>query len=97
MTVIEYTPPAEAILDFVNDGLRQLQEAGIEPKYILMGPEAYERMREAMAARFRREAGYFETYQYFPIVVDPDRGAYVCVLPGPESSSRDVGLTRPGS
>ncbi len=83
MTIIEYAPAKDEILDFINDSIRQLQEANMEPKYILLGREAYERMRQAMGDRFRRETGEFETYQFFPIILDPLRNDSVCVLPSP--------------
>ena len=94
MTIIEYAPAKEEILDFINDSIRQLQEANIEPKYILLGGEAYERMRQAMGDRFNREAGVFETYQFFPIVVDPLRKDSVCVLPAPAVCQKDVQIHR---
>ena len=85
MTIIEYAPAKDEILDFINDSIRQLQDAAVEPKYILLGAEAYELMRLAMGERFNREAGTFETYQFFPIVVDPLRKDTVCVLPSPSA------------
>lgn len=90
MHLIEHTPSEAEILDFINDSVRQLQEAGAEAKYILLGPEAYETLRHAMAARFKREPGLFETYNYLPIVVDPFRAASVCVLPAPAVTARDA-------
>ena len=87
MIVIEYAPSQSQILDFINDGIRNLQEAGTEPKYILLGPEAYDILRSAMSERFKREKGHFETYQFIPIVLDPQRKDTVCVLPGPSESS----------
>ena len=83
MTVTEYAPTQPQILDFINDGIRNLKEGGIEPKYILLGPEAYDLLIRAMGERFRRKEGQFETYQFISIVVDPQRKDTVCVLPGP--------------
>jgi hypothetical protein len=83
MTIIEQSLDQDRILDFVDDGIRQLQESGTEARYIVVGPEAYETLRQAIAARFRREPGYFETYNYIPIVLDPFRGDGICVLPSP--------------
>ncbi len=94
MTIIEYAPAKDEILDFINDSIRQLQEANIEPKYILLGGEAYNRMRQAMGERFRRETGEFETYQFFPIIVDPLRNDTVCVLPSPMQCIDGVQLHR---
>lgn len=94
MTVIEHSPDQATILDFLNDGLRQLQEAGVEARYIVMGPAAYETFRQAMAARFRRAPKAFETYNYVPIVVDPFRDAAVCVLPAPAECAKGVSTYR---
>ncbi len=94
MTVIEYAPTEEEILDFVNDSIRQMQEAAFEPKYSLLGPEAYTSMQQAMGKRFNRDAGTFETYQFFPIVVDPLRKDTVCVLPAPAHCVNDISVQR---
>ncbi|MEZ4701938.1 MAG: family 4C encapsulin nanocompartment shell protein [Rhodothermales bacterium] len=99
MTVLEYAPSETEILDFIHDGIRQLQEAGSEPRYILMGTAAYATLRRAIATRFQRTAGTFESYQYLPIVVDPLRDHFVCVLPSSHETANDVALvrsTRPG-
>lgn len=88
MTILEYSPSKDEILDYVNDRVRELQTTGVEAKYILAGPAAYERMRTAMSERFKRSAGVFETYNYIPIVVDPARSDTVCVLPSPDECSR---------
>ena len=90
MTVIEHAPAQDEMLDFINDCIRQLQSGGVEAKYILLGPKAYERLRHAMAARFRRKPGFFETYNYIPLVVDPFREDTVCVLPTPEECAKGV-------
>ena len=91
MTIIEYAPEETQILDFINDGIRNLQEGGIEPKYILVGPQSYETLIKAMSDRFKRREGKFETYQFIPIVLDPNRADTVCVLPGP-SESKQIGI-----
>lgn len=88
MTIYEFTPSKDDILDYVNDRIRELQSSGIEAKYILAGPTAYGRMREAMGERFKRTAGAFETYNYIPIVVDPARTDSICVLPSPSECAR---------
>ncbi len=90
MTIIEYAPSREEILDFVNDSIRQLQDADVEARYIVVGVEAFETMRKAMGERFRRGAGQFETYQYLPIVLDPFRTDTVCVLPAPSECAKGV-------
>ena len=94
MTLIEYAPAKDEILDFINDSIRLLQDADVEPKCILLGIEAYERMRLAMGERFNRKAGNFETYQFFPIVVDPLRKDSVCVLPAPSVCADGVQVQR---
>lgn len=83
MTIFESNPSKDEILDYVNDRIRELQSSGVEAKYILAGPAAYDRMREAMGERFKRTAGVFETYNYIPIVVDPARSDSLCILPSP--------------
>ncbi len=90
MTIIEYAPSREEILDFVNDSIRQLQDADVEARYIVVGVEAFETMRKAMGKHFRRGAGQFETYQYLPIVLDPFRTDTVCVLPAPSECAKGV-------
>lgn len=92
MTIFEYAPSEEEILDFVNESIQQLQQAGIEPKCILLGVESYDTLRNAMSKRFNRPAGTFETYQFFPIVVDPLRKNTVCVLPSPILCATEVAL-----
>ena len=92
MIIFEYEPSEDEILDFVNESIQQLQQAGIEPKCILVGVDSYERLRNAMSKRFNRPAGTFETYQFFPIVVDPLRKSTVCVLPAPALCATEVSL-----
>lgn len=94
MTILEYSPPEDEILDFINDRIRELQSAEAEAKYILVGPDAYDRMRRAMAARFKRSEGVFETYNYVPIVVDPSRTDTVCVLPSPSRTAEQAKIYR---
>lgn len=97
MTVIEYAPDKFQILDFINDGIRNLQEGGKEPKYILLGHKAYDLLIMAMSERFNRAEGNFETYQFIPIVLDPRREDTVCVLPSP-IECKDINLYHtPGS
>lgn len=94
MTILEYSPSEDEILDFVNDRIRELQNAEAEARFILAGPAAYARMRRAMAARFKRSEGVFETYNYIPIVVDPSRTDTVCVLPAPAVSAERTRIYR---
>ena len=83
MTVLEYAPAPAEILDFINDSIRNLKSDGSEAAYILVGKDLYTPLCEAMADRFKREVGAFETYQFIPIVVDPSRTDSLCVLPKP--------------
>jgi hypothetical protein len=94
MTILEYNPEQNEILDYVNDRVRELLASGVEPKYILVGPSAYKRMREAMGDRFKRSAGEFETYNYLPIVVDPARTDTVCILPAPSECAKGAKIYR---
>lgn len=88
MTILEYNPGLDEILDYINDRIREMQSTDIEPKYILAGPAAYDRIRKAMGDRFKRTAGAFETYDYIPIVVDPSRSDTVCILPSPSECAK---------
>ena len=90
MTVFEYAPETGQILDFINDGIRNLQEGGMDAKYIVVGDTAYTRLIEAMGERFKRKNGNFETYQFLSIVLDPMRTDTVCVLPGPAETSSHI-------
>lgn len=81
MTILEHAPDADAVLDWVDAQVRALQEQGAEPRTVLAGPVAYERLCAAMAARFGREPGPFEQYQWLALVVDPFREDALCVLP----------------
>lgn len=92
MTILEDTPAPDRILDFINDQVQQLRLDGAEAKYILVGTSAYETLRSAMADRFGRSAGQFETYNYIPIVLDPARDDSVCVLPAPTECAKGVRL-----
>ncbi len=88
MTILEYNPGREEILDYINDRIREMRSADVEPKYILTGPDAYNLLREAMGDRFNRTPGAFETYDYIPIVVDPSRTDSVCILPSPSECAK---------
>lgn len=89
MTILEYTAD-DSVLDIINESISQLQAAGSEPKYIVMGTDAYERFRHAMAERFHRRPKYFELYNFIPIVLDPFRSDSVTVLPGPGEVAKGV-------
>lgn len=83
MTVTETTATPDDVLAFIDESVRALQHAGLEPRTILVGPEAYEMLRHAIARQFNRTPGLFETYQYLDVVLDPFRGAAVSVVPAP--------------
>jgi hypothetical protein len=88
MIITQITAPESAegaILDFIDESVRALQDAGVEPRFVVLGPDAYEDLREEVGRRFGRSAGTFESYQWLSIVVDPFRGAEVCVLPAPSA------------
>ncbi len=94
MTIIELAPEKHEILDFIDDAFRQLQDAGAEAKFIVVGGEAYTLLRKAIGERFQRGAGRFETYQHVPIVLDPFRSDTVCVLPAPAECEKGVNPVR---
>lgn len=90
MIVLEASPETDALLPFIDDAVRDLSEGGLEARYILAGPEAYERLRHAVAQRYGRAPGYFEQVQYLPVVVDPFRADRVCVVPAPREAAESV-------
>lgn len=90
MTIIEYEANRDEIMRMVDEGIRQMKEDGVEPRYIMVGPESYTMLRKAIGERFERGAGMFETYQHVAIVLDPYRGSKVCVLPAPQEVSKGV-------
>jgi hypothetical protein len=94
MTVLEAQPDADAILPFVDEQVRALRDAGGEPQSVLVGPEAYEVLQTAVAARFGRERAHLSQYQWLPVVVDPFRGGAVCVVPAPRDVAEGVRAER---
>lgn len=86
MTVLDAPATPKTILDFVDEQVRALQSDGAEPRTILVGPDAFEALQDAVAARFGRERARVEQYQWLSVVVDPFRGDRVCVVP----TSRDL-------
>lgn len=94
MTVTETIATAEDVLTFIDESVRALQHAGLEPRTIIVGPEAYEVLRHAIARRFNRSPGLFETYQYVDVVLDPFRGNTVCVVPAPRELADGVRAVR---
>ncbi len=86
MTVLDAPATPDTVLGFVDEQVRSLQAEGAEPRTILVGPEAYEALMDAVAARFGRQRARVEQYQWLSVVVDPFRGDRVCVVP----TSRDL-------
>ena len=82
----DFATDRATVLDRADEAMRRLQEAGLEPRFLVAGPAAYEHLRHAMAERFGRSAGYFEQYGWLTIVVDPQRGDRLTVLPAPRES-----------
>ncbi|OZC03052.1 family 4C encapsulin nanocompartment shell protein [Rubricoccus marinus] len=81
MLILEASPETSDLLAFVDESVRNLQQSGAEPRTILVGPLAYERLREAVAARFGRENQHVEQVQWLSVVIDPGREDRICVLP----------------
>ncbi|MFN3597577.1 MAG: family 4C encapsulin nanocompartment shell protein [Rubricoccaceae bacterium] len=94
MLVLEASPDTSALLPFIDDAVRGLGEGGMEARYILVGPVAYERLRHAVAQRYGRAAGHFEQVQFLPVVVDPFRADRVCVVPAPRDAAENVRAER---
>ncbi len=83
MTVTETIATPDGVLAFIDESIRAFQHEGVEPRTVLVGPASYAMLCEAIARRFNRTPGRFETYQYLTIVLDPFRTDTVCVLPAP--------------
>lgn len=93
MTVLDF--PADAdLLPTLDQQVRELQQAGGEPHAIVVGPEAYELLKTAVAERFGRERADLSQYQWVPVVVDPFRGDRACVVPAPREVSAGVRAER---
>ncbi|WP_420457483.1 family 4C encapsulin nanocompartment shell protein [Rubrivirga sp.] len=94
MTVLDSAPDPVDLLTVVDQQVRDLQDAGGEPHAILVGPEAYEALKTAVAERFGREPADLSQYQWVPVVVDPFRGDRVCVVPAPRDVAAGVRAER---
>jgi hypothetical protein len=94
VTVLEACPAADQVLPFVEESVRALHESGLEPHTILAGPVAYGHLCEAVAERFGRAPGPVEQVQWIPVVVDPFRGAALCVVPAPREVAAGVRAER---
>ncbi len=88
--ILESSPEAADLLAFVDESVRSLQQSGAEPRTILAGPLAYERLREAVAARFGRENQHVEQVQWLSVVIDPSREGRICVLPTVRETAEGV-------
>ncbi|PAP82290.1 hypothetical protein B1759_00605 [Rubrivirga sp. SAORIC476] len=94
MTVLDLTPAPDALLATLDQHVRDLAEAGGEAHAILVGPEAYEALKTAVAERFGRERADLSQYQWVPVVVDPFREGRLCVVPTPRDVSAGVRAER---
>ncbi len=94
MTVTDASPAPADLLATLDQQVRELQEAGAEPHSILIGPEAYATLTEAVAERFGRERADLAQYQWLTVVVDPFRGGRVCVVPAPRDLAAGVRAER---
>ncbi|GAB5535351.1 MAG: hypothetical protein Rubg2KO_16000 [Rubricoccaceae bacterium] len=94
MTVLETTPTPDEILPAIDASVRALQESGLEPRFVVVGTDAYTALCTAIATQFGREPGHFEQYQWLTIVVDPFRAGEVAVLPVPRDVAGGVRAER---
>ncbi len=94
MIITETSTDTTLILNEIDARVRELQEQGVEPRFVVVGRESYTALREAMAARYGRSEGAFESYQWLTIVVDPFREDEVTVLPGPRALIEGVRAER---
>ena len=94
MTIIEYSPTKENILDCIEDGIRNLKASDSEARFIVCGPVAHDMLCDAVAERFGRDKKSFETYSHLPVVIDPFRDNTVSVLPAPRAFDGPVETVR---
>lgn len=90
MDLPQYRPSEQDVLTCIDHSIQALREDEVEPRFIVLGPAAYTRLQHAMAARFKRPIGTWETYQGIALVIDPSRTDEVIVLPGPTETARGV-------
>ncbi|MCB0719841.1 MAG: hypothetical protein KDD65_15450 [Bacteroidetes bacterium] len=96
MVIVEYRPNKEEIIDFIDQSIASLSEAGIPAHSILLGPASYSVLQEALARALHRDEGTFQTYNYLPLVVDPIREDRICVLPSPAECAAGVQFVTEG-
>lgn len=94
MTVLDTAPAPADFLAVLDQQVRDLGDAGGEAHAILVGPEAYETLKTAVAERFGRERADLSQYQWVPVVVDPFRADRLCVVPAPRDVSAGVRAER---
>ena len=90
MTILQYTPSQDEILDFIDQGIQQLVASDSEARYVVMGPDAFAHFRQAVAAKLSRKPKDFGTYNYISVIVDPFRDGEICVLPEPREIAGGV-------
>lgn len=94
MTILEFSPPQDELLPTIDSAVRAMHESGMEPRFIVVGPDAYDALCQGIAKQFGREVGTFEQYQWLTIVVDPFRAGEVTVLPVPRDIAAGVRTER---
>jgi len=94
MTIVDAAPDPSDLLATLDQQVRDLQDAGGEPSAILVGPEAYESLKTAVAERFGRQRADLAQYQWLTVVVDPFREDRVCVVPAPRDQAGGVRAER---
>lgn len=92
MDLPQYRPSEADVLRCIDHSIQSLRADEVEPRFIVLGPLAYTRLQHAMATRFKRPVGTWETYQGIAIVMDPARTDEVVVLPGPTETARGAQL-----
>ena len=94
MTVTDAAPAPDALLAEIDAQLAALRDEGAEPHAILVGADAYEALKTAVAERFGRERADLQQYQWLTVIVDPFRGDRVAVVPTPREVSAGVRAER---
>jgi len=92
MDLPHFRPSEQDVLQCIDHSIQSLRAEEVEARFIVLGPAAYARLQRAMATRFKRPIGTWETYQGIAIVIDPSRTDEVVVLPGPTETAQGVQL-----